>query len=304
MSATISEHPSPRQRSPYKGVVLAGGMGSRLRPATTALSKQALPVYDKPMIYYPLSVLMLAGIREILIISTPSSLPTFEAMLGSGERFGVELRYAVQARPEGLAQAFPIAREFLAGAPVCLVLGDSLFYGNDLGKLLRGAASEPRGARIFAYRVSDPRAYGVVEFDRSGRAVALDEKPEHPRSDWAIPGLYFYGPEVCELADGLEPSARGELEITDLNRIYLERGELEVERMGRGIAWFDMGTPQSLLAAATFIAAIQDRQALMVGCVEEIAFDAGWIGAEQLAAAARGPSAYDAYLRRLVEERG
>jgi len=290
---------------PIKGIVLAGGSGSRLRPATQVTSKQLLPVYDKPMVYYPISALMLAGIRDILVISTPHDLPDFQRLLGGGEQLGVRFSYLAQPAPEGLAQAFILGREFLDGCPACLVLGDSLFYGNDLGALLRAATSLRTGARIFAYRVADPRPYGVVEVDDDGAILSLEEKPLAPRSDWAVPGLYIYGPDVCERAARLAPSARGELEITDLNRVYLERGELTVQFMGRGVAWFDMGTPQSLLAAATFIATIQERQALMVGCLEEIALLNGWIDRPRLAAAAdaMGGSNYAHYLRRLARDR-
>ena len=287
-----------------RGIILAGGSGTRLHPVTRAISKQLLPVYDKPMIYYPLSVLMLAGIREVLVISTPHDLPLFRNLLGDGRQWGLRLEFAEQPRPEGLAQAFIIGREFLAGGPAALVLGDNLFYGHGLTEAVQRAAALKTGGRIFAYRVKDPQRYGVVEFDTSGRAIGLEEKPSAPRSHFAVPGLYFYGSDVCDLAANLAPSPRGELEITDLNRIYLQRGDLTVEQLGRGIAWFDTGTHRSLLDAATFIAAIQERQGLQVACLEEIAWEQGWIDAAGLASAIEGmgKSSYADYLRDLLRQ--
>jgi glucose-1-phosphate thymidylyltransferase len=285
-----------------KGIILAGGSGTRLHPLTKAVSKQLLPIHDKPMVYYPLSTLMLAGIRDVLLISTPHDLPLFRKLLGDGGSFGVRLEYAEQARPEGLAQAFLIGRAFLGGGPGCLVLGDNLFYGHGMTGLLRDAARLARGARIFAYRVRDPERYGVVEFDAQGRALSLEEKPSKPKSRYAVPGLYFYDGRVCELAAGLRPSARGELEITDLNRVYLDRGELSVETFGRGVAWLDTGTPRSLLEASTFIEAIEERQGLKVACLEEIALQNGWLDGKGVlaAAAAMGKSPYADYLRELA----
>ena len=286
-----------------KGIILAGGAGTRLHPITVSVSKQLLPVYDKPMIYYPLSVLMLAGIREMLVISTPHDLPGFRSLLGDGSRFGIAINYAEQPRPEGLAQAFTIGRDFLAGSPACLILGDNLFFGSGLSRMVREAASTTHGARIFAYPMQDPERYGVVEFDSAGRAVTLEEKPSAPRSHFAVPGLYFYGPEVCSEATNLPRGSRGEYEITDLNRRFLERGELRVTNMGRGIAWLDTGTHDSLLEASSFVHAVQKRQGLMIACLEEIAWRQGWIDRKQLTAAAdgMGRSAYAAYLRGLVE---
>jgi len=287
-----------------RGIILAGGAGTRLHPLTRVVSKQLLPVYDKPMIYYPFSVLMLAGIREVLIISTPYDLPLFERLLGDGRRLGMRLEYAVQPAPEGLPQAFTIGREFLQGGPACLVLGDNVFYGHGLSDVVRAAARLERGGQIFAYHVRDPERYGVVELDAEGRVVSLEEKPKKPRSNLAVVGLYFFGPDVCDLAASLKPSARGETEILDLCRIYFERGELAVRRLYRGIAWLDTGTPRSLLEAATFIEAIEERQGLKVACLEEIAWRNGWIGPEEVAAeaAAMGKSTYGEYLRRLVAE--
>jgi glucose-1-phosphate thymidylyltransferase len=288
-----------------KGIILAGGAGSRLHPCTLVVSKQLMPVYDKPMIYYPLSVLMLAGIREVLVISTPLDLPRFRELLGDGTRLGMTLSYAEQPRPEGLAQAFTIGRSFLAGGPACLILGDNIFFGHGLTGLVRRAVAEvTHGARIFAYRVADPSAYGVVAFDATGTAISLVEKPAVPASPFAVPGLYFYGPEVCDEAARLRPSARGEYEITDLNRVFLERGQLSVEDMGRGMAWLDTGTHQSLLEAGTFVAAIEARQGLKIACIEEIAWQNGWIDAAAVATAAgsMGRSAYAGYLRSLIAQ--
>jgi glucose-1-phosphate thymidylyltransferase len=287
-----------------KGIILAGGAGTRLHPLTIALSKQLLPVYDKPMIYYPLSVLMLAEIRDVLVISTPEDLPQFRRLLGDGQRFGVRFAYAEQPRPDGLARAFVIGREFLAGGPACLVLGDNVFYGEGLTGRLRRAAALTEGALVFGYPVRDPERYGVVEFDATGKAVSLEEKPRAPKSHYAVPGLYFYGPDVSDLAATLQPSARGEYEITDLNRIYLARGDLKVERLGRGIAWLDTGTHRSLLEATTFIEAIEERQGLKVACLEEIAWRNGWIdrAAVEAEATAMGHGTYAEYLRRLARE--
>ncbi|HVR83493.1 MAG TPA: glucose-1-phosphate thymidylyltransferase RfbA [Planctomycetota bacterium] len=285
-----------------KGIILAGGSGTRLHPLTRVVSKQLLPVYDKPMIYYPLSVLMLAGLREVLVISTPHDLPSFRRLLGDGRGLGMTIAYAEQARPEGLAQAFLIGRTFLQGGPACLVLGDNLFYGHGLTETVRDAAQLRKGARIFAYQVRDPERYGVVEFDEAGRALSIEEKPKEPRSHFAVPGLYFYDHEVSALAETLRPSSRGELEITDLNRRYLERGDLQVSVLGRGIAWLDTGTPRSLIEAGTFIEAIEERQGLKVACLEEIAWNNGWIGEADVRAAAEamGKSPYAAYLAGLL----
>jgi len=265
-----------------KGIILAGGAGTRLAPLTAVVSKQILPVYDKPMIYYPLSTLMLAGIRQILIISTPRDLPMFRALLGDGSDLGLTLEYCEQARPEGLAQAFLLARDFLAGSPVCLVLGDNLFYANDLQQILVRARQIQQGALIFAYRVDNPSDYGVVEFNQHGTVLSIEEKPAKPRSNYAIPGLYFYDADVVAMAEQLRPSPRGELEITDLNRAYLERGTLRVERLGRGTAWLDTGTPDALLEAGCFIQAIEHRQGLKVACLPEIAFRMGLLDEHQL----------------------
>ena len=267
-----------------KGIILAGGSGTRLSPMTLAASKQLLPVYDKPMVYYPLSVLILAGIRDILVISTPADLPQFRRLLGDGARLGVRFTYAEQKRPEGLAQAFLIGRDWLAGEPCALVLGDNLIFADHLSVLLRNAAARPRGATVFAYQVRDPERYGVVSMAADGRAVEIVEKPAAPQSNWAVIGLYFYDARVGELAAEVRPSARGELEITDLNRLYMEDGSLQVERLGRGCAWLDAGTPDSLLQAATFVQTIQSRQGMLVGCPEEVAFRMGWIDAPTLRA--------------------
>jgi len=286
-----------------KGIVLAGGSGTRLHPVTRVVSKQLLPVYDKPMVYYPLSLLMLAGLREVLVISTPQDLPDYRELLGDGSRLGMKLSYCEQPRPEGLAQAFILGREFLAGEPACLVLGDNILYGHGLSDMLRRSAGLTNGARIFGYWVRDPRSYGVVEFDSNGYALSLEEKPTEPRSNYAVPGLYFYGPDVCSLAAELEPSARGELEITDLNRLYLERGELEVEMLGRGYAWLDAGTHKSLIEASSFIQAIEERQGLKVGCLQEIAWRNGWISTEgfRSEAEAAGASSYGEYLQEVLK---
>ncbi|KKO11185.1 hypothetical protein LCGC14_0016610 [marine sediment metagenome] len=291
--------------STMKGIVLAGGRGTRLHPVTRAVSKQLLPVYDKPMVYYPISLLMLAGIREILVISTPEDLPQFRNLLGDGRRLGVSFHYAEQARPAGLAEAFVIGAPFIDGHSACLVLGDNILFGNGLTEVLRQGASIKSGASIFGYRVSNPQRYGVVEFNAAGQAVSIEEKPAEPKSKYAVPGLYFYDSQVVERARSLKPSARGELEITDLNRLYMEAGQLDVQLLGRGIAWFDTGTNRSLLEAGNFVEAIEERQGIKIACLEEIALDQGWIDLSDVLAEAdtMGDSAYAQYLRSLAEDR-
>ena len=289
----------------YKGIVLAGGSGTRLYPVTHAMGKSLLPVYNKPMIYYPLCTLMLAGVREILLITTPEDVLKFQALLGDGSQFGIQLQYKVQQKPEGIAQAFLLGEEFLGANPCALVLGDNIFYGHDLAKDLRDAATKTRGARVFAYPVHDPERYGVVEFDGAGRALSIEEKPSRPKSRYAVTGLYFYDDQVVKIAKSLKPSARGELEITDVNKIYLERGELEVAVMGRGMAWLDTGTHESLMDASLYIQAIEKRQGLMVACPEEIALRSGYITAEQVERIGNSMknNTYGAYLLQLLREK-
>ncbi|MBW6423191.1 glucose-1-phosphate thymidylyltransferase RfbA [Rhizobium sp. XQZ8] len=286
-----------------KGIILAGGSGTRLYPMTNVMSKQLIPVYDKPMIYYPLSTLMLAGIRDILIISTPHDLPNFEYLLGDGSAWGISLSYAVQPSPDGLAQAYIIGADFVGKENSCLILGDNIFYGHGITDLFKSAVVEPNGATVFAYHVPDPERYGVVEFDKAMKVVSLEEKPEKARSNWAVTGLYFYDNDVIDIAASLKPSQRGELEITDVNKAYLERGKLSVELMGRGYAWLDTGTPESLLEAGEFVGALQKRQGIKIGCPEEIAYRQGFIDAEQLAVLSHklGKSTYGKYLASIID---
>ncbi|QXP83081.1 glucose-1-phosphate thymidylyltransferase RfbA [Methylococcus sp. ANG] len=289
--------------SGIRGIILAGGSGTRLYPLTHVVSKQLLPVYDKPMIYYPLSVLMLAGIRDILVITTPHDAALFQALLGDGAQWGIDISYAAQPKPEGLAQAFLIGRHFIDGRRSCLILGDNIFYGHDFQEFLSDATGREEGATVFGYWVRDPERYGVAEFDATGRVIGVEEKPARPKSNYAVTGLYFYDEQVADMAATLEPSARGELEITDINRLYLEQGQLHIQKMGRGVAWLDTGTHDSLLQASNFIQTIEERQGLKICCPEEIAMNKGWIGAEEVGRLAGdlGKSGYGAYLRRLIE---
>jgi glucose-1-phosphate thymidylyltransferase len=289
----------------YKGIILAGGSGTRLYPVTQAMGKSLLPVYNKPMVYYPLCTLMLAGIRDILVISTPDDVPKFQALLRDGSQYGIRLQYKMQPNPEGIAQAFLLAEEFLGGSPCALVLGDNIFYGHDLAKDLKAAAAKVHGARVFAYRVHDPERYGVVEFDASGHALSIEEKPKQPKSRYAVTGLYFYDDQVVNIAKALKPSARGELEITDVNKTYLKTGQLDVAVMGRGMAWLDTGTHESLMDAALYIQAIEKRQGLMVACPEEIAYRYGYISAEQVEkiGTSMKNNSYGTYLLQLLREK-
>jgi glucose-1-phosphate thymidylyltransferase len=289
-----------------KGILLAGGSGTRLHPMTLAVSKQILPVYDRPMIYFPLATLMQAGIRDILVISTPQDLPLFQRLLGDGDRWGISLSYAAQAKPEGIAQAFLIGADFIQGDPCALILGDNIFHGAGLTGLMQAAAARTEGATVFGYRVADPERFGVVAFDERQHAVSIEEKPKQPKSNWAVTGLYFYDATVVDIARALKPSARGELEITDINQAYLQRDELHVERMGRGMAWLDSGTPDSLIDAASYVRALENRQGERISCPEVIAFERGFITVDQLAAlgAALGKSSYGQYLLRVAEEHG
>lgn len=287
-----------------KGIILAGGSGTRLHPLTQTISKQILPVYDKPVIYYPLATLMIAGIKDILIISTPRDLPMIQGVLGDGKELGIQLRYLPQPKPEGIAQAFLIGEDFIGKDKVCLILGDNLFYGHELHEQLAKVSKLSKGAAVFAYRVQDPERYGVVQFDKAGTALSIEEKPQIPKSDWAVTGLYFYDNSVVETTRSLKPSARGELEITDLNRQYLKRGELHVERMGRGVAWLDMGTPDALLSSSIFVQTLEKRQGLKIACIEEIAFRKGFISKNQLAVLAErnSKSDYGNYLLKISKE--
>lgn len=287
-----------------KGIILAGGSGTRLLPMTKAISKQILPLYDKPMIYYPLSVLLLAGITDILIISTPHDLPFIKKLLGDGKQLGIKLSYKEQPSPDGIAQAFILGEEFIGKSPVCLILGDNVYYGRNLAESLRNACSLTKGAKIFAYHVRDPERYGVIEFDKSHKVIDIEEKPKVPKSNWAVTGLYFYDNKVIDIAKSLKPSARGELEITDVNRAYLDKGELSAEFLGRGMAWLDTGTPESLLKASNFIQAVEERQGLKIGCIEEMAFHCGFINQEQLLDIAKeyGKNTYGEYLFSIARE--